>query len=49
MKLNIGCCCMILQKNYPDNKNLLSKLEEIQKVLNKIIRTAKTKINPLAV
>jgi four helix bundle protein len=32
-------------KNYPDCKNLLSKLEEIQKVLNKIIKTAKTKID----
>ena len=36
-------------KNYPNSKNLLNKLEEIQKVLNKIIKTAKTKINLLVV
>jgi four helix bundle protein len=30
-------------QNYPDCKNLLTKLEEIQKVLNKIIGTAKRK------
>lgn len=31
-------------KNYPDCKVLLSKLEEIQKVLNKILGTAKRKM-----
>ena len=30
-------------KNYPDSKDLLSKLEGIQKVLNKILGTAKKK------
>ncbi|MEO6612011.1 MAG: four helix bundle protein [Chitinophagaceae bacterium] len=31
-------------KNYPDCKLLLNKLEEIQKVLNKIVATAKSKL-----
>jgi four helix bundle protein len=31
-------------KNYPDCKHLLNKLEEIQKILSKIIGTSKTKI-----
>jgi four helix bundle protein len=30
-------------KNYPDSKVLLDKLEEIQKILNKILGTAKRK------
>ena len=30
-------------KNYPDSKILLAKLEEVQKVLNKILGTAKRK------
>jgi len=30
-------------KNYPDCKNLSGKLEDIQKVLNKILGTAKRK------
>jgi four helix bundle protein len=34
-------------QNYPDCKNLLAKLEEIQKVLNKIIGSAKRK-NPVS-
>jgi len=34
-------------KTYPGCENLLSSLEEIQKVLNKIIKTAKTKTNQL--
>jgi four helix bundle protein len=34
-------------QNYPECKNLLAKLEEIQKVLNKIIGTAKRK-NPVS-
>ena len=34
-------------KSYPDCKSLLTKLEEIQKVLNKILGTAKRK-NPLS-
>lgn len=34
-------------ENYPDCKDLLSKLEEIQKVLNKILGTAKRK-NPIS-
>ncbi|HEY5967596.1 MAG TPA: four helix bundle protein [Chitinophagaceae bacterium] len=29
-------------KDYPDSTQLLGKLEEIQKVLNKILKTAKT-------
>ena len=34
-------------KNYPDCKILLTKLEEVQKVLNKILGTAKSK-NPFS-
>ena len=34
-------------KTYPDCKELLAKLEEIQKVLNKILYTAKKK-NPIS-
>ncbi len=30
--------------NYPDTNNLLEKIEAIQKILNKIIATSKTKI-----
>lgn len=30
--------------NYPDTNNLLEKIEAIQKILNKIITTSKTKI-----
>ena len=35
-------------KTYPACENLLSSLEEIQKVLNKIIKTAKTKTDQLS-
>lgn len=34
-------------EHYPDCKNLFLKLEEIQKILNKILRTAKRK-NPIS-
>ena len=37
--------CEFYGKSYPDCKSLLTKLEEIQKVLNKILGTAKRK-NP---
>jgi four helix bundle protein len=34
-------------KTYPDSNQILNKLQEIQRVLNKILTTAKTK-NPLS-